>query len=143
MKTLIALGALLVAASVANAAPQVNTTLTAAKSRYGTVLFDDKGRVLYGFTRDKRGGPSRCYGACAAAWPVYYKPGGKLTGGKGVRQKLIGTVKRNDGRLQITYNGRPLYHYVGDTSPGAIGCQNVSEFGGLWLVVAPSGRLIR
>jgi predicted lipoprotein with Yx(FWY)xxD motif len=146
MKTLIALIALIAlafAAGVANAAPQSNSTITAAKSRYGTVLFDGKGRVLYGFTHDKRGGPSRCYGPCATAWPVYFKPNGKLTAGKGVRQKLLGTVKRKDGRLQVTYNGWPLYYYVGDKSPGTISCQNVNEFGGQWLVVSPAGRLIR
>ena len=143
MKTLIALAALFLAAGAANAAPQANITLTAVKSRYGTVLFDGRGRVLYGFTRDRRGGPSRCSGACAVAWPVYYKPGGRLRAGTGVRAKLVGTVKRKDGRLQVTYNGWPLYYYVGDESPGAISCQNVREFGGLWLVVSPNGRLIR
>jgi len=66
-----------------------------------------------------------------------------LRAGKGVRQKLIGTVKRKNGRLQVTYNGWPLYYYVGDTSPGAISCQNVNEYGGLWLVVSPAGKLIR
>ena len=142
MKTLGALAVLLAAAGLANAAPQAKTTLTAAQSRYGTILFDGTGHVLYGFTRDQRGKPSTCYGACAAAWPVYYKAG-VLKAGKGVKQKLIGSVKRKDGRLQVTYNGRPLYYYVGDKSPGAISCQNVREFGGLWLVVAPSGRLIR
>jgi predicted lipoprotein with Yx(FWY)xxD motif len=143
MRWLLLLAALVVAAGAATAAPQATTTLTAAESRFGTVLFDGKGRVLYGFTRDKRGGRSRCYGACAAAWPVYYKPGGRLRAGTGVRQKLVGTVRRTDGRLQVTYNGWPLYYYVGDTSPGSISCQNVREYGGLWLVVSPSGRLIR
>src|SRR6266545_2716923 len=137
MKKFLALAAVATAAAVSAASgmasPQAKNTITAAPSRYGTVLFDGKGRVLYGFTRDRRGKPSRCYGACAAAWPVYYKPGGKLQAGKGVKQKLIGTVRRKDGRLQLTYNGRPLYYYVGDTSAGAISCQNVSEFGGLWL----------
>jgi predicted lipoprotein with Yx(FWY)xxD motif len=140
MRTLLALVALLAVAGAAQAAPK--PTITAAKSRYGTVLFDGKGRVLYGFTHDKRGKPSTCYGACAAAWPVYFKPGA-LRAGKGVKQKLVGTVKRKNGRLQVTYNGWPLYYYIGDRSPGAISCQNVSEFGGLWLVVSPSGRLVR
>lgn len=138
MKMLAAFAAVLAFAGTAQAKP----TLISAHSRYGTVLFDGKGRVLYGFTHDLRGKRSRCYGACAAAWPVYYK-GATLRAGKGVRQKLIGTVRRKDGRLQVTYNGRPLYRYVGDTSPGAISCQNVSEFGGLWLVVSPTGRLVR
>jgi predicted lipoprotein with Yx(FWY)xxD motif len=143
MKAILTLVALLaIAAGSAQASPQAKNTLVAGKSRYGTVLFDGKGRVLYGFTHDKRGKPSTCYGACAAAWPVYYK-GGALRAGKGVKQKLIGTVRRKSGRLQVTYNGWPLYYYVGDTNPGAISCQNVSEYGGLWLVVSPSGRLVR
>jgi predicted lipoprotein with Yx(FWY)xxD motif len=132
-----------ISAGAGQASPQAKATITAAQSRYGTVLFDGKGSVLYGFTRDRRGKPSTCYGACATAWPVYYKAAGKLRAGKGVKQKLIGTVKRRNGRLQVTYNGRPLYYYIGDRSPGAISCQNVSEFGGLWLVVSPSGRLVR
>jgi predicted lipoprotein with Yx(FWY)xxD motif len=140
MRTIFALVVLLAVAGTAQAAPK--PTITAAKSRYGTVLFDGKRRVLYGFTRDKRGKPSTCYGACAAAWPVYFKPGA-LRVGKGVKQKLVGTVKRKNGRLQVTYNGWPLYYYVGDTSPGAISCQSVNEYGGLWLVVSPAGKLIR
>jgi len=140
MRTILALIVLLAVAGTAQSAPK--PTLTAAKSRYGTVLFDGKGRVLYGFTHDKRGKPSTCYGACAAAWPVYFKPGA-LRAGKGVKPKLVGAVKRKNGRLQVTYNGWPLYYYVGDTSPGAISCQNVNEYGGLWLVVSPTGRLVR
>ena len=144
MKTIVALVLLLaVSAGTAAASPQTASTITAAKSRYGTVLFDGKGRVLYGFTHDKRGKPSTCHGACAAAWPVYYKPAAKLEAGTGVKRKLLGTVKRKDGRLQVTYNGWPLYYYVHDTSRGQISCQNVSQFGGLWLVVSPSGRLVR
>jgi predicted lipoprotein with Yx(FWY)xxD motif len=139
---LVLLAGLALLAGSAQATPVAKNTLTAAKSRYGTVLFDGKGRVLYGFTRDKRGKPSTCYGACAAAWPVYYKTA-TFKAGTGVKQKLIGTVKRKNGRLQVTYNGWPLYYYVGDTGPGVISCQNVNEFGGLWLVVSPSGKLIR
>ncbi len=118
-------------------------TLTARNSSYGKILFDERGFVLYAFTRDRRGGKSRCYGECASAWPVYFKKGRPLRAGKGVRRKLIGTVRRKDGRRQITYNGRPLYYYVGDTSRGQVSCQNVFEFGGKWLVVRPNGKLVR
>lgn len=146
MKKLIALMSVLAVAAVSagagQASPQAKNTITAAKSRYGTVLFDGKGRVLYGFTRDRRGKPSRCYGACAQAWPVYFKSG-VFKAGKGVKQKLIASVKRKNGRLQVTYNGWPLYYYVNDVNRGQISCQNVNEFGGLWLLVSPSGRLIR
>jgi predicted lipoprotein with Yx(FWY)xxD motif len=118
-----------------------NATLTAKSTRYGRVLFDGRGRVLYGFTRDRRGGPSRCYGSCAQAWPVYFS-GGKLRAGKGIKQSLLGTVRRRNGRRQVTYSGWPLYYYVGD-GPGEVSCQNVKEFGGLWLVVRPNGTLVR
>jgi len=117
-------------------------TLTVRKTRYGTILFDGRGRALYGFTRDKRGGPSQCYGACATAWPVQYAKG-QLRAAAGVKQSMLGTTKRRDGRLQVTYNGWPLYYYVDDLLPGQVTCQNVDEFGGLWLVVRPSGQLVR
>jgi predicted lipoprotein with Yx(FWY)xxD motif len=121
---------------------QASATLTVRSSRFGRILFDGRGRALYAFTRDRRGGRSRCYGACAKAWPVYFAKGRALAG-KGVRQSLIGATRRRDGRRQVTYNGRPLYYYVGDKSPGQILCQNVDEFGGTWLVVRPNGRLVR
>jgi predicted lipoprotein with Yx(FWY)xxD motif len=120
---------------------QAAATLTARQTRFGTVLFDGRGRVLYGFTRDRRGGPSRCYGACATAWPVYFAKG-QLRAGKGVKRSLLGTTRRRDGKRQVTYNGWPLYYYV-DDGVGQILCQNVDEFGGLWLVVRPSGQLVR
>jgi predicted lipoprotein with Yx(FWY)xxD motif len=119
-----------------------SATLTVRSTRFGPILFDGRGRALYAFTRDRRGGRSRCYGACTKAWPVYLAKG-RLLVGKGVRQSLLGTSRRRDGRLQVTYNGRPLYYYVGDKKPGQVLCQNVDEFGGTWLVMRPTGRLVR
>ncbi|MBA2360836.1 MAG: hypothetical protein H0V79_07905 [Actinobacteria bacterium] len=116
-------------------------TLILRNTRYGRILFDGRNRVLYGFTRDKRNGPSRCYGACAAAWPVYFSKTA-VRAGSGVKRSLIGSVRRRDGRLQVTYNGWPLYFYAHE-GPGEVKCQNVDEFGGLWLVVKPSGQLLR
>ena len=126
----------------AGATAGARATLTVRSSSYGSILFDGKGRALYAFTRDRRGGASRCYGACARAWPVYFA-GSRLVAGKGVKRSLIGTVRRRDGRRQITYDGRPLYYYVGDKSAGQVSCQNVAEFGGTWLVMRPSGALVR
>jgi predicted lipoprotein with Yx(FWY)xxD motif len=117
-------------------------TLTVRPTRYGRILFDGRGRVLYGFTRDRRGGPSRCYGACATAWPVYFVKSTVVRVGPGVRKSLIGKTRRRDGRLQFTYNGWPLYYYAHE-GPGEVRCQNVDEFGGLWLVVRPNGALVR
>jgi predicted lipoprotein with Yx(FWY)xxD motif len=116
--------------------------LTVRSSRYGRILFDGRGRALYAFTRDPRRGRSRCYGACATAWPVLFAKG-SLRAGAGVRQALIGTTRRRNGRRQVTYNGWPLYYYVSDRRPGQVTCQNVDQFGGLWLVVRPDGRLVR
>jgi predicted lipoprotein with Yx(FWY)xxD motif len=128
-------------AAMSERAGATNVTLTARSSAYGRVLFDGRGYVLYGFTRDPRG-RSACYGACAKAWPVYFAKSA-LRAGSGVKRSLLGTTKRRDGRRQVTYAGRPLYYYVGDRKPAQITCQNVAEFGGTWLVVRPSGKLVR
>ena len=146
MRILLLLGlAVALSAPASAAAPgdtRAATTLSVRDTRYGRILFDGRGLALYAFTRDRRGGPSTCYGACAAAWPVYYA-GGALRAGAGVRRSLIGTTRRRDGRRQVTYRGWPLYYYVGDRRPGQVTCQNVFGFGGLWLVVRPDGTLVR
>ncbi len=153
MKTLLIASLALVVTSAAlafgaapsRARPAVSAaaaTVTVRSSAYGRVLFDGRGKALYAFTRDPKGGKSRCYGACAAAWPVYFAKGA-LRAGKGVQRRLLGTTVRRDGKRQVTYAGRPLYYYVGDRSAGQIRCQNVTEFGGTWLVVRPNGRLVR
>ena len=115
--------------------------LTVRATRFGRILFDGRGQALYGFTRDRRGGPSRCYGECADAWPVFFAKG-TMRAAKGVKQSLIGTTRRKDGRLQVTYNGWPLYYYAHE-GPGEVKCQNVDQFGGLWLVARPDGTLVR
>lgn len=115
--------------------------LTARSSSFGKVLFDGRGFVLYAFTRDRR--TSRCYGDCAKAWPPYFAPKGSLVVGRGVKRSLLGTVKRRNGRRQVAYAGKPLYYYVGDRRPGQILCQDVFEYGGRWLIVRPSGKLVR
>jgi predicted lipoprotein with Yx(FWY)xxD motif len=109
------------------------------KTRFGRVLFDGEGYALYMFTRDSR--RSKCNGDCAAAWPPL-RARGKLLGGKGVKNHLLGKVKRRDGTKQVTYKGHPLYNYVDDPL-GVVLCQNVEEFGGLWYVVKRSGRPVR
>jgi predicted lipoprotein with Yx(FWY)xxD motif len=122
-------------AFAAAASAATNPTVTTRSSQYGRILFDGRGFVLYAFTADKNG-RSVCTGACAQAWPPYIvktKPHGRL----------LGTTRRADGKLQVTYAGRPLYYYEGDRKPGQILCQNVVEFGGRWLVVRPNGGLVR
>lgn len=115
--------------------------LTAHASKYGRVLFDGRGFALYAFTADPKR-RSTCAGACAAAWPPYLVQAAPRAG-RGLERTLLGTIRRADGTRQLTYAGRPLYFYVGDKKPGQILCQGVSEFGGDWLVVRPSGALVR
>jgi predicted lipoprotein with Yx(FWY)xxD motif len=116
-------------------------TVAVGKSAYGRVLFDGSGFALYAFTRD-RVGRSTCSGACAKAWPPYILSGA-VRAGTGTKSSLIATTRRADGTRQVTYAGRPLYYYVGDRKPGQILCQNVLEFGGLWLVVRANGAPVR
>jgi len=115
-------------------------SVTVRSSDFGQILFDGSNHALYAFTRDMDR-KSTCYGACAAAWPPYLAHG-KLRAGPGATRSLLGTTSRRDGRRQLTYAGKPLYYYVHD-GPGQVLCQNVREYGGLWLVVRPSGRLVR
>lgn len=113
--------------------------IKAVNSDYGRVVADGRGEALYLF--DKEGGPTpRCYGACAAVWPPLLVRG-KPSSGAGLDGSLLGSTRRRNGQLQVTYGGHPLYYYVGD-SPGAILCHDVFEFGGTWLVVGPNGRAV-
>lgn len=105
-------------------------------SEYGPVVADAKGEAFYLFDKERSPRPE-CFGACAEAWPPVLTKG-EPRAGKGARAQLLGTTRRPNGKLQVTYAGHPLYYYV-DDSPGVILCQNVSEFGGLWLVVKPGG----
>jgi predicted lipoprotein with Yx(FWY)xxD motif len=122
------------------AAPPRPRLIRGAATAYGTALVDSRGFALYRFTHDTAD-VSTCYGACARAWPPYLVPAKLARGAANTRS--AGTVRRADGRLQVTYAGHPLYHYVGDRRPAQVLCQGVTEFGGGWFVVAPSGRLIR
>jgi predicted lipoprotein with Yx(FWY)xxD motif len=129
---------LLVVASATAASPRPSVAVE--HSRFGEILFDGRGYVLYGFTRDPRS-KSACSGACARAWPPYIVKS-QPHAGAGVAGNRVGTTRRRDGCVQVTYAGRPLYYYVGDRSPGQILCQNVREFGGVWRVVRASGGLV-
>ena len=138
----LALAALAIPYVTAASSSAPRSELTAGPSAFGRILFDGRGFVLYSFTRDPRGGRSRCYGGCATGWPPYILKG-KLSAGPGLQRSLLGTTKRRDGKLQVTFDGRPLYYYVGDRNAGDILCQNVNEFGGLWLIVRPGGKPVR
>ena len=133
----VALAVLAIAPATARAESQAASTVSVQSSRFGPILFDGRGYVLYAFTRDPRS-RSTCFGDCAAAWPPY-RLSGTLRAGNGARAGFIGRTRGG----QITYAGRPLYYYIGDRRPGQILCQDVFEFGGRWLVVRGNGNLVR
>ena len=82
----------------------------------GKILVDSKGRSVYLFEKDT-GSSSNCYASCATAWPPV-TVSGMPSAGSGVSQSMLGTTKRSDGRTQVTYNGHPLYLYVGGWNSG-------------------------
>jgi predicted lipoprotein with Yx(FWY)xxD motif len=99
-----------------------------------TVLTNAAGHTLYWFAPDTST-KSACYGSCAAYWPPVSGP---LTAGPGVTGKL-GTIARTGGGTQETYDGHPLYTYVGDSGPGQAHGNNLNLNGGLWHEMPVSG----
>jgi predicted lipoprotein with Yx(FWY)xxD motif len=122
---------------VAPDAGSSGTKVVVGKSQFGTMLFNSKRQAIYVFSADAKR-TSDCYGDCARAWPPVYTRA-LPRAGAGVRGSLLGTTRRRDRRLQLTYAGRPLYYYAHE-APGQILCHDVNLNGGIWKVVAPDGR---
>jgi predicted lipoprotein with Yx(FWY)xxD motif len=117
--------------------PAKRALIVAMGSDFGRVLFDANGQVVYVFEIDRKN-RSNCTSAdCVKAWPpvLTREP---PSAGAGVNEGLLGTIRRSDGELQVTYNGRPLYFYEHE-GPGEIKCHNVDLHGGRWWVVTPRG----
>jgi predicted lipoprotein with Yx(FWY)xxD motif len=119
-------------------APAERARIVAERSDFGRVLFDANGQVVYVFELYRKN-RSNCTSAdCVKAWPpvLTREP---PSAGAGVNDGLLGTIRRTDGTLQVTYNGRPLYFYEHE-EPGEIKCHDVDLHGGRWWVVTPRGR---
>jgi predicted lipoprotein with Yx(FWY)xxD motif len=104
----------------------------------GTVLVDSQGLTLYDFHKDK-GSTSSCYGACAGAWPPLLTEGNPQAQGAADRS-MLGTTKRKDGTVQVTYNGWPLYTYAGDKGPGEANGNDITQYGAQWYALMPNGQ---
>jgi predicted lipoprotein with Yx(FWY)xxD motif len=116
------------------------TTVKTTHGKLGTFLVGPKGRTLYLFKADKST-KSTCYDDCATAWPPLLTSGKPKAAGK-TKASLLGTTKRKDGKLQVTYKGHPLYYFINDTKAGQTNGQDVNGFGAQWYVLAPSGKKI-
>jgi predicted lipoprotein with Yx(FWY)xxD motif len=115
------------------------TRITTHRSDLGRILVDAQGRTLYLFEKDK-GATSSCNGACASIWPPV--TGATRVAGPGLSAAKLGSIKRADGKTEVTYAGHPLYTYAGDSKPGETSGQGLDDFGAEWYVLAPSGHKI-
>ena len=128
-----AAGASSPAASAPASSASANTVLSTTIN--GTqVLTNSKGLTLYWFVPDTST-KSNCNGSCATYWPPVKGP---VTAGSGVTGTL-GTITRSDGSTQATYDGHPLYTYVGDTAPGQAKGNGLNLSGGVWHEMTVSG----
>jgi predicted lipoprotein with Yx(FWY)xxD motif len=115
-------------ASVAHASPSVSVTISPVVGH--GIITDDRGITLYRYTEDQ-GSTSVCYGSCARAWPPLLVDALPAVDNAALAESL-GLTTRTDGSQQLTFQGSPLYYYVGDTTPGET---NGQESDGVWFVV--------
>ena len=134
------MGLLASSALAGGAGSQASATLTLRQTSLGHILVNAKGRTLYLFMKDMNG-RSACSGSCATYWPPLMKAG-TLTVGSGVERALVGTTKRANGRLQVTYNEHPLYTFALDKSAGQTRGQGSSNFGAKWYAVSAQGKAV-
>jgi predicted lipoprotein with Yx(FWY)xxD motif len=134
------IGFLLGAGSIGLSATRMGATVDLRKTKLGPVLVNAKGHTLYLFKKDKNG-KSSCKGSCATFWPPLLRHG-KLTAGSGVKRSLLGTTKRSNGSLQVTYNKHPLYTYTLDKKAGQTHGEGVLAFGAKWYAVSAKGRAV-
>ena len=145
----LALGAIAAAAVLVAAALGGNASTTSAPrgalvalrtTALGPVLVDARGRTLYVFEKDRKG-MSACNTACVKFWPPVVSRAAPRAG-KGVHKSLLATTRRQDGRRQVTYAGRPLYTFVGDKTAGQTSGEGLTNFGAEWYALAASGRTV-
>lgn len=104
----------------------------------GKVLVDSNGMTLYYFQKDQNG-ESTCYGACEKGWPPLTTEGAPQAG-EGAMASKLGTTKRKDGTVQVTYNKWPLYTFVEDKKPGEDNGTDSKAFGASWYPLHPNGE---
>jgi predicted lipoprotein with Yx(FWY)xxD motif len=114
---------------------------TAHNTKLGvTILVSPKGLALYHMTAET-GKKIVCTGQCLQFWPpLLIKKGKKPTGVAGLNAKKLGTIKRPDGRYQVTYAGFALYTFAGDKKAGQVNGQGVEK---IWFVITPAGKVFK
>ncbi len=111
-------------------------TVNAVTTDLGTFLTGEDGKTLYYFLKDTSPGASACTGGCSDNWPSFVLEGTEsVAAGTGVTG-VLGTFARADGSMQVTYDGRPLYYFVGDAAAGDVNGQGLNQ---VWYVAAADG----
>ncbi len=123
-----------------HAAQSTRAVVSTASTSLGRIIVNSKGRTLYLFGKDRKG-RSACSGQCARFWPPLIANGKPQVAG-GAKASLVGTIKRADGRRQVTYNHHPLYTFVKDKQKGQTKGEGVDAFGAEWNAVSPSGAKV-
>jgi predicted lipoprotein with Yx(FWY)xxD motif len=113
---------------------------SASVSGLGSVLVNSDGMTVYEFAKDQ-GTTSSCYGPCEEAWPPVTTTG-EPSAGEGASASQLGTTKRKDGTLQVTYAGHPLYTFIEDKAPGEANGNGSEAFGGKWWALDESGAMV-
>ena len=126
--------------AASQAAPAKGPLVSTASTSLGRILVDARGHTLYLFGKD-RNGKSACSGACAKAWPPLIATA-KPRAGAGAKASLLGTIKRADGRRQVTYNHHPLYTFINDTKKGQTNGEGLNAFGGTWDALSAAGAKV-
>jgi len=129
----------LAAGSVARSATGTSASVSLAKTKLGLILVNSKRHTLYMFAKDK--GKSSCSGSCAKFWPPALQVG-RPTAGPGVKASLLGTTRRSNGSLQLTYNKHPLYSFVLDKTAGQTNGEGNVAFGAKWYAVSAKGTAV-
>jgi len=128
------------AAGSSASASTTGTVISTQAGSAGAFLTAGSGRAVYLWAKDGMN-MSACTGACAAAWPPVPATG-TLTATGGAKASDLGTITRSDGTKQVTYDGHPLYYFVGDSAAGQTNGQGSDNFGAKWWLVATSGAKI-
>jgi predicted lipoprotein with Yx(FWY)xxD motif len=136
----LAVVAFLAAGSIARSATRSTATVSLHKTTLGMVLVAPNGHTLYLFLKDAND-KSACSASCAKFWPPLIARS-KPTAGTGVKASLLGTTKRSNGSLQVTYNRHPLYTYVLDKSAGQTKGEGVAAFGAKWYGLSAKGTAV-
>jgi predicted lipoprotein with Yx(FWY)xxD motif len=122
------------------AAGTAGTVVSTGPTSLGRILVNSRGHTLYLFSKDKNG-KSACTGMCATFWPPLIAAGKPRVAG-GANASLLGTTKRDDGRMQVTYNRHPLYTFVKDKQKGQTNGESVNAFGGQWNAISTAGAKV-